>query len=572
MLIKWLPPSAINLLAIIFNVVFFAATFPPQWCSSRLNVIFKSGNRLECGNYRGIALTETLAKLYDSVLERRLGLWNAPDAVQAGAQKNRSCLEQILALRMLIDFCKAKKKKLYVLFVDFSKAYDKVPRDKLIECLKQRGCGRIMLQAIQAAYSNTSMVFKDTTISTYMGVRQGAPTSCRLFITYIDDFVKKLKARVNPDSFLGTLHTMLLMDDMIIMASDRERCLQKLEVLLEFCQESEMKLNAKKTLFMTINGETQDKEPLRCGATEIANTREYTYLGAYFEESGKPNYVIAAHTAKASKHVDKLTCFCHYHSMMPFKLKEQVFQAALLSAILYSSESWLTNNLQNLEVQYHRALKALLGVRTQTINLLCRLELAKPPVQALISERRVKFLRKFMTAETDAERPLSQVWALCEENQTPGYRFLRREMERNENAVAVALTMQEEQCRERALSSSKIHSYLDHNPRLEKHSVYASDVFIPDHERRCWTQFRLSAHRLRIETGRWSRTPRDQRLCACGTGVQDEQHVIFTCPLTMGLRADIDPDTVVSLDAFFRLIPELTQCHTVTKILNLLNQ
>ena len=53
---------------------------------------------------------------------------------------------------------------------------------------------------------------------------------------------------------------------------------------------------------------------------------------------------------------------CHHHSRMPFKLKNQVFEAALLSAVLYSSESWLTNNVQGLEKQYHRALKALLGV------------------------------------------------------------------------------------------------------------------------------------------------------------------------------------------------------------------
>ena len=312
---------------------------------------------------------------------------------------------------MLIDFCKAKKKKMYILFVDFSKAYDKLPHDKLIESLKRRGCGQMMLQAIQAAYSNTCMILKDTTISTNMGVRQGAPTSCRLFITYIDDFVKKLKASVDPDSFLGTLHTMLLMDDMIIMASDRERCLRQLEILLEFCHESGMKLNSRKTLFMTINGDAHDREPLLVDSTEIAYTRNYTYLGAYFDESGKPTRVIDAHTTKATKHVDKLACFCHHHSRMPFKLKNQVFEAALLSAVLYSSESWLTNNVQGLEKQYHRALKALLGVRTQSINLLCGMELAKPPIQAVISQRRIKFLRKFL-AVGDAERPLSQVWAL----------------------------------------------------------------------------------------------------------------------------------------------------------------
>ena len=52
---------------------------------------------------------------------------------------------------------------------------------------------------------------------------------------------------------------------------------------------------------------------------------------------------------------------------------------------------------------------------------------------------------------------------------------------------------------------------------------------MPDYLRITFTRFRLSSHRLRIEVGRWSRTPRDQRLCFCGTGVQDEFH-LFQCP------------------------------------------
>ena len=43
--------------------------------------------------------------------------------------------------------------QVYIMFIDFKKAYDKVPRAKLAECLKQRGCGHTMLLPIQAVYS-----------------------------------------------------------------------------------------------------------------------------------------------------------------------------------------------------------------------------------------------------------------------------------------------------------------------------------------------------------------------------------------------------------------------------------
>ena len=95
---------------------------------------------------------DTLAKIYDTLILNRLLLWYNVDKCQAGGQKGRSCLEQIMSLRMLCDYALQKKCKLYVLFIDYSKAYDRVSRQKLIQVLKSRGCGRVMLKAIQSIY------------------------------------------------------------------------------------------------------------------------------------------------------------------------------------------------------------------------------------------------------------------------------------------------------------------------------------------------------------------------------------------------------------------------------------
>ena len=81
---------------------------------------------------------DSLAKIYDTVLNQRLNLWLDIDKAQAGGQKGRSCTEQILTLRLLVDYAKYKKCKLFLIFVDFKKAYDKIPRKKLLECLCER--------------------------------------------------------------------------------------------------------------------------------------------------------------------------------------------------------------------------------------------------------------------------------------------------------------------------------------------------------------------------------------------------------------------------------------------------
>ena len=58
---------------------------------------------------------------------------------------------------------------------------------------------------------------------------------------------------------------------------------------------------------------------------------------------------------------------------------------------------------------------------------------------------------------------------------------------------------------------------------------------MPEHIRVAFTRLRLSAHRLRIETGRWARLPPNERLCSCGH-IQDEPHVNQLCPLVQHIR------------------------------------
>ena len=66
--------------------------------------------------------------------------------------------------------------------------------------------------------------------------------------------------------------------------------------------------------------------------------------------------------------------------------------------------------------------------------------------------------------------------------------------------------------------------------------MYNSNIAVDDDLRTAFTRLRLSSHRLRIETGRWSRIDRAERLCQCGLDVQSEQHVLSDCDLVSDIR------------------------------------
>jgi hypothetical protein len=107
------------------------------------------------GNYRGISVVNAIPKLYDGILNTRLNIWYTPCMEQAGAQAGRGCEEQLLTLRLYIDIARKKKHTLYILFVDYVKAYDKVNRTKLLHMLNQHSCGSRFMRAIGASLMDT---------------------------------------------------------------------------------------------------------------------------------------------------------------------------------------------------------------------------------------------------------------------------------------------------------------------------------------------------------------------------------------------------------------------------------
>ena len=119
-------------------------------------------------------------------------------------------------------------------------------------------------------------------------------------------------------------------------------------------------------------------------------------------------------------------------------------------------------------------------------------------------------------------------------HKNPISRVVQTLIDHNPSAVSLA------ECQSRISTSEKSRAkmYFYLNPSLSVSCVYSSSVIIPEYLRIAYSRIKLSSHRLRIETGRWTRpiTPEADRICPCREGVQSEEHVLLNCPLTAGLR------------------------------------
>ncbi len=143
------------------------------------------------------------------------------------------------------------------MYIDFSKAYDMVLRLKLVQILKNLGCGVVMLGVIAATYWSTQSILGTALLTTTIGVKQGFPSSCILFVLYLNENVKMLKQRCPPDGYLKWLHCLLLMDHTILLLTKRETCIAKFDIMFQYCRKHGTIINAEKSKFMVINGNDQ---------------------------------------------------------------------------------------------------------------------------------------------------------------------------------------------------------------------------------------------------------------------------------------------------------------------------
>ncbi len=129
----------------------FNGTAPPlQWTTNKIVPIPKKGSHSDMCNYRGISLMSTIAKLFNRVLINRIR--PVIDKIlrpnQAGFRPSRSTINQIHALRRILEAADDQQLSLIVTFVDFKKAFDSINRTFMFAVLRFYGIPAKVVDAI----------------------------------------------------------------------------------------------------------------------------------------------------------------------------------------------------------------------------------------------------------------------------------------------------------------------------------------------------------------------------------------------------------------------------------------
>ena len=143
--------------------------------------IFKKGNRSLPENYRPISLTAIPCKLFQHIIVSKiwdhLNKHNIITNRQHGFRKGMSCETQLIeALHDWTEIMNQGQGQIDVILLDFSKAFDTVPHQRLLHKLKSYGITHHTLNWINAFLTNrTHQVLVNGSHSETQTVTSGVP-------------------------------------------------------------------------------------------------------------------------------------------------------------------------------------------------------------------------------------------------------------------------------------------------------------------------------------------------------------------------------------------------------------
>ncbi|GAQ86738.1 Reverse transcriptase-related protein [Klebsormidium nitens] len=551
----------------VFNRAFEEGVFPSSWNEGVLVAIFKKGDPSDYGNYRTVTVGPILGKLFATVINRRLTEWAEKGSIrangQAGFRKGFRAADHLLALRVLIErWGRGRDRHLFACFVDFKKAFDLVPRQKLWRRLKELGVGEEMLQSVQSMYTDVRCRVRgegwisEESFKSSWGVKQGCPLSPLLFGLYIDGLEESMRGEEDPTLKGVRFPLLAFADDVLLLSRNPEGDLQrKLRLLEKFSKESGLSVNLQKTQIVVFGGRfssQKGKHDFEYGEELVEIVQSYRYLGVQFNCNGKFTEAVQHLVEAGRKASFAMERRCAELGLRRASTRVGLFDV-LVSPILgngaevwgpgYGPE-WGWNGDGDGPEKVHRAfLRGLLKVRKSSLSKAVLGEFGRFPLvirrwaqvfkfvnrTASLAENRLARLAfeesKEMWAANEGgwyARIVGKACELVSADESIGVLNLALLQERSEMAYMQDL---------REGYGRKFCTYFEDVKEGYSFESFIDEIGVSKYFDTL-AKFRVGAHKLAIETGSWQGIAREERLCqVCTLGaVESERHFVYNCP------------------------------------------
>ena len=150
---------------------------PPDLRNANIVTIYKKGDKLDCGNYRGITLLSIAGKILARVLLNRLFPLTEEilPETQCGFIPSRGTTDMIFVARQIHVKCREQNQELFMDIIDITKASDSINREALWNVLSRFGCPAnfITILMLLHAKMTATVLFNETETEPFT-IRTGA--------------------------------------------------------------------------------------------------------------------------------------------------------------------------------------------------------------------------------------------------------------------------------------------------------------------------------------------------------------------------------------------------------------
>ena len=317
---------------------------PNEWKIGIIVPVYKKGDKAKCCNYRGISLLNIAFKVLEAILKKRIEPAYTPHARKnkAGFKRGVGCRDQIFSLPQLLEQRYQFQRPTTVAFIDFKAAFDSASRQSIWNILESLGLSPKLVTTLKAMYNDSSSAVRvyDSISRAFVinsGVRQGSILAPFLFRLLIDHIMLTALSSGNYGLALDdmTIPDLDFADDIALLDDNIQDMQGLLDAVMLVSQHCGLLINTSKTEYMT----SVANLVLQCNGEILNQTDKFTYLGSSIQLDGNIEHEIRLRIGRANKGFHMLNPVWRTKSL-PRKIKLKVYQACVLSILLYSCETW----------------------------------------------------------------------------------------------------------------------------------------------------------------------------------------------------------------------------------------
>ena len=192
-------------LAHVFNMSLQEGIVPLEWKEANSIPLFKKGSRNKSVNYRPVSLTSVICKVLETIIrDHMMNILIKHKLINPshhGFLKAKSCLTNVLCFFEEITKWVDEGSPVDVTYLDFQKAFDKVPHQRIILKLKSHGMGNSIINWIELWLNDRrERVVVGGGVSSWKPVLSGVPKGSVLvpivLLVYINDLEEGVTGKI----------------------------------------------------------------------------------------------------------------------------------------------------------------------------------------------------------------------------------------------------------------------------------------------------------------------------------------------------------------------------------------